>query len=255
MIISKSLVGYILKAASRDRILWSIALFLSAIIGLGFFVGEAAMIEKGNFSAVLSAGGMRIVSVLGVVLFITSYIRRAFENREVEFLLSGSISRTQYLLSHHLAFIILSLSVALMLAVSVFIVSGFHFNMGQLLWVSSMFVELSIVSVMSVFFAMVLRSPSASALGVLGFYALSRLIGQLLGIIAAGTAIEAGRGFSIIMKCMSVLIPRLDLMGQTAWLVYGVDNSVSYVFLFLQFFLFAGLVASASYIDLRNRQF
>ena len=57
------------------------------------------------------------------------------------------------------------------------------------------------------------------------------------------------------MLVVSIFVPRLDIMGQTSWLIYGVEGEVGFPFLFLQGAIFSGLIFGAAYIDLNRRQF
>ena len=103
---------------------------------------------------------------------------------------------------------------------------------------------------------MVLSSPVTSGMAVLGFYVLARLMGQLLGIVHSpafhfpGVDILNG-----LMQTVSVFVPRLDLMTQTSWVIYGADTVSDFAFILLQTAAFLALVLSATLIDLARRQF
>jgi len=58
--------------------------------------------------------------VVGIVLFCCFYMRRSFETKEVEFLLSRPLSRMTFLFSHAAAYIVLSLAVAAVVTLAVF---------------------------------------------------------------------------------------------------------------------------------------
>ena len=68
---------------------------------------------------------------------------------------------------------------------------------------------------------MVLSSAAGSALAALGFYALARMVGVLLSITSMPPANWFFAAIGSAMKLISITIPRLDMMGQTTWLVYG----------------------------------
>jgi hypothetical protein len=52
-----------------------------------------------------------------------------------------------------------------------------------------------------------------------------------------------------------MIIPRLDLMTQTSWILYGTNNGNEYIFILEQAFVFLFMVLLAALIDLRRRQF
>jgi hypothetical protein len=52
-----------------------------------------------------------------------------------------------------------------------------------------------------------------------------------------------------------MLMPRLDLMTQTSWLIYGPGDVIDYAFIVMQALVFIALVLIASIIDLVRREF
>lgn len=222
--ISAPLVKYVLTAARRDKIMLTLALMIVVCAALSLLMGAAAAVEQGQFSLVFGAGGLRFLGVLGIVLFVCFHMRRAFEHKEVEFLLSRPLSRMTFLCSHALAFILLAWLAAAAVALPLFL-AGTPDTGGLAVWSFSIAVEYAIMAAAALFFSMTLSSAAGAALATLGLYTLARLIGTLLGIAAAPSdnafLSVLGHGMEII----STVVPRLDLMGQTSWLVYGVEGS------------------------------
>jgi ABC-type transport system involved in multi-copper enzyme maturation permease subunit len=217
---------------------------------------------------------LRFLGVIGIVLFCCFYVRRSFESKEVEFLLSRPISRLCFLFSHAAAFSILSFLVALAITVTVSVL-GKPDMTGLALWGVSIAAEFAIMSVASLFFSMVLTSAAGSALATLGWYALSRMMGVLLGIMSLPPPNWVFSVMGNMMELISIVIPRLDMMGQTSWLVYGAEGAGSIAFLpeaggyaqammehlglsgFIgaQGIVFTGLLLAASAYDFMRRQF
>lgn len=218
--ISFPLVHYVLTAALRDRLMVTLALMIVLGASLSVFLGSSAVVEQQSFAVVFGSGGLRFLGVIGIVLFISFYMRRAFENKEVEFLLSRPISRMCFLFSHAAAFIVLAVAVALCVSASVVIV-GHPDAFGLLAWGGSLVAEYIIMAVAALFFSMVLSSASGSALACLGLYVLCRMIGSILGISGIATDDVLTLVLGKVMEVISVVIPRLDLIGQTGWLIYG----------------------------------
>jgi ABC-type transport system involved in multi-copper enzyme maturation permease subunit len=272
--ISGPLVGYILTAARRDKLMITLVLMVALGAALAIFLGAATVVEEAQFSLVFGAGGLRALGLVGLVLFVSFYMRRAFEHKEVEFLLSRPISRTAYLFSHATAFIVLALAVAVIVVLPMAI-SGAPQPMGLAIWGYSLAVEYAIMAVVSLFFSMVLSSAAGSALATLGVYVLARLIGTLLGI-AASTPDNVVLGFlGKGIELISIVVPRLDLMAQTSWLIYGVEgsNSIGLLehaggyaqamaaqlglagFVTVQGIVFIALLLAASLFDFARRRF
>ncbi len=249
------LVLHTLTAAVRDKMI--IALFLAVVLScsLSVFLGGVAVIEQDYFSIVFTAAGLRFSVVLGLVLFVVFYIRRSFDNKDVEFLLSRPISRVQFVASYIVAFIVLAVVMTLTQAGCLYAMAPHLFGAGHVLWVISVLAENVIMVSIALFFAMYLSSAATAALGCLAFYALARLIGQVLGVIDAGISLPGADFISALMNGISLVIPRLDLMAQSSWLVYGVTDPMDFGIVIAQGVIFSVFVFLAASIDLVRRQF
>ncbi len=254
--LSWTLVKYVMTAALRDRLMLVLALMVIVGGALSVFLGSSAVIEPDRFALVFAATGLRFAGAVGIILFIVFHIRRAFDSRDVEFLLSRPLSRTAFICSHALAFSLLALIVSGVVVVSIFAVSPHTAASGVILWAASLAAEFVIMANAALFFAMVLPSATAGALASIGLYVLARLMGELLGIVYTGSYSYGYRYLALSMKIVSLIIPRLDLMGQSSWLVYGTHSSaVGIGYILAQGIVYSLLLASAALIDLVRRQF
>lgn len=272
--ISLPLVRFVLTAAFRDKLIITLLLMMLVGGGVSVFLGTSGITEQESFALVFGAAGLRFLSVIGIVLFVSFYMRRSFDTKEVEFLLSRPISRMTFLFSHALAFKILAVLVSAVLLLCVYVL-GHPNMMGFIVWGISIVVENVIMAMAALFFSMVLSSAAGSALAALGFYVLCRLIGMLLGIAAQPAEHSIFVVLNNLMDVISVIVPRLDMMGQTSWLVYGVDGAgslslmskaTSYAqamvdtlgvsgFVLAQGFFFTALLLAAAAFDFIRREF
>lgn len=250
-----TLTRYAFTAALRDRVILSFLALIIVSICLSLFMGSAATIEKEQFSVVFSASGLRLVGVLSVALFVVFYVRHAFENKDVDFLLSRPISRPAFILAHSIAFSSLAFIMGLCVLGSVVLSVPHIVQYGHFLWGLSVTVEFIIIANVALFFSMVLPSATMSAISVAGFYVFSRLIGQVLGILDFGTGVPFENIMNVIVQVISIFVPRLDLIGQTSWLIYGANDGVGLGFILLQGIFYSGLLLLAAMIDLVRRQF
>lgn len=253
--ISGPLIRYVLMAAVRDRLILSLLLVIVLGSCLSIFLGSAAVVESRQFALVYTAGGLRFTGIFGLVLFVVFHIRRSFENKDVEFLLSRPISRTSFILSHAAAFSILAVALSLAITFIVLVFSGGKIGVGHELWIFSLIMEYLIIVNSALFFSMVVPTASGSALAVLGLYVLAHLIGDLLGD-ARTFQTPASVILDPVMNVVSMVVPRLDLMAQTTWLVYpDGGHNVGFSFILAQGVFYCGLLICAALIDLRRRQF
>lgn len=258
---SSILVKYILMAAIRDKLLWGIAAMSILTVCLSIFSGSAAILEQNQFILSYMAGGLRVIALLGLTLFTIFFVRRSFDARDVEFLLTRPISKASFVFSHVAAFSLLTLASGVFISAIVSVLA-LHYDVHSsfLLWCFGVTFELMIAVNVAFFFSMVLSSPVSAGMATFGFYILARLMGQLLAILHKTPHPETLHdyimtGLSYGAGLISVIIPRLDLLAQTSWLIYGGSHFSDWIFVVVQGFVFLSLVSVATWVDLRRRQF
>jgi len=249
------LFRYILMAARRDRFFIALIGFLIGTICLSIFFGASAITEQDRFARTFAAFGFRIFGVISLTLFIVSYIRRSFENRDIDYLLSRPIGRIRFVLSHAAGFSCLALVAALLLGGTTVALEIGVMHEGVWLWWLSIAVEFIIMANVAMFFSFVIGSTTACMGATFAFYILSRLMGEILGIMNKGAHSTVMKLLSQLMEFISIFIPRLDLMGQTKWLLYGTPAEISFGFVFAQAGVFLFLIITATIMDLHRRQF
>lgn len=249
------LVKYVLMAALRDRLILSMLIIFFLGSSLALFLGDAAVIEKDQFTVIFAASGLRLTSVFGLVLFVVFFIRRSFEGKDIEFLLSRPVGRLKIIFSYAFSFSLLALMMGMSVGLCVYAVAPHLFAQGHVLWILSIIVEGIIMVNVALFFAMYISSSASAAMVTSGFYILARMMGQLLGITDS-SLVDSGGIYSMALQLVSVIIPRLDLMGQSSWLIYGVQNSeIGIVYIIGQGLVFTSLVLAAASMDFIRRQF
>ena len=247
------LVRYVLMAALRDKLILSMFVVLVLSSSLSLFLASSVITEKDQFTLVFTASSLRLVSVLGLVVFVTFFVRRSFDGKDIEFLLSRPISRLNIVFSYVFSFSIMAVCVSLALTLALYAVAPHLFGMGHVFWLLSIIVENIAMVTVAFFFAMQISSAATSVMATLGVYVLGRLMGQLLGIIDSALVDSSGI-YAVTLQVVSVITPRLDLLGQSSWLLYGYEGNY-FVFALFQVMFFIFLVISAAYLDFSRRQF
>ncbi len=249
------LFRYIMMAALRDRLILSIVGLMLVVVSLSIFFGATVITEQDQFVRSFAAFGVRLFGVVVLVLFVVTYIRRSFEGRDVDYLLSRPIGRIRFILTHAAGFSFLAFLAAGFLGGVVAFLQMHNINAGLLSWWLSIGLEFIIMANVAMFFAFVMTSQTVCLIMVFAFYLLSRLIGEILGILQKGGQTGVMSLLSKIMEMISIFIPRLDLMGQTKWLLYGVPETLSLPFIMGQGIVFLLVVIGASVLDMHRRQF
>jgi hypothetical protein len=253
--LSLPLWRYVLTAVLRDRVIQLMIVLMLLGLSAALFLGNTAIVEKKVFTIAMAATILRILSVLGLVTFISFFVRRAFESREIDYLLATPLTRHKLLFSFAAAFVSVAFILAAIMSAILFVLE--QYNIGWLIWSLSVFVELGITAMIALFFSIALKSATVSVLSSLGYYSLARMLGAMIGILT--TKFEAQvyvyRTVDYIVKLIATITPRFDLLSQGAWLVYGNAAGVSLWMLPVQFVVFCALFFFAAAFDLRRSQF
>lgn len=255
----KSILKYILLSGTRDKLY--LGLFISLIIAfsLSIFLGSTAMVEQQQMTTAYISGLSRGVLVIGTILFVCLNMNRAFENKEVEFILSKAISREQFILSYLIGFFVSILMILIPLIVAIFFVTKSD-KFGLLMWSLSLLSELMIVICFSLLASLILKNSFSSILASLGFYIISRLMGMFVMAInlpkSVSTNIELStQSFSTILKFLSAIFPRLDLFGQSDWLTYGISDFWNLQVILVQSLIYIPLMIFMAFHDFKKKQF
>lgn len=252
---SLPLVLYVLMGALRDKLILSMLVVFAVTSSLAIFMGSSATVEKEQFTLIFAASALRLVGVLGLVMFCIFFVRRSFDSKDIEFLLSRPVGRVRFVLSYALAFTVLAVVMTCAMGVTLYAVGPHLFGRGHALWLLSIGIENIIMINMAFFFAMYISSAATASMAVLGFYVLGRMMGQLLGIVDS-PLIDNDGVIAMALQLVSIITPRLDLIGQTSWLLYGLENNTyGFIYATIQGGVYVLLILAATSLDFLRRQF
>lgn len=252
----KSILKYILLSGVRDRLY--IGLFITLIISfsLSIFLGSTALVEQQQSTSAYIAGSSRAILAMGIILFVCLNINRAFENKEVEFIISKSISREKFILGYLLGFFIATLLIFIPLNAAILIVTNAN-PFGLLMWSSTLLAELMILISFSLLASLILKNSFSAIITSFAFYIISRLMGMFVLAIKLPQNIEQAKydfiGFSL--KILSAIFPRLDLFAQSKWINYGISDFGNLKLIAIQVLIYIPLMIFMSFHDFKKKQF
>lgn len=256
----KSILKYILLSGTRDRLYLGLFISLIVTFSLSIFLGSTALVEEQQMTTVYIGGLSRAVLVVGTILFVCLNINRAFENKEVEFILSKAISREQFILSYLAGFFIAVLLIIIPLVIAMLIVTQAN-KFGLLIWSLSLLSELMIMISFALLASLILKNSFSSIMATLGFYIISRLMGMFVMAINLPAKVTSetfelsSRSFGLALKLLSVVFPRLDLFGQSEWLNYGVTDFSNLKIILFQSLIYIPLMIFMAFHDFKKKQF
>jgi hypothetical protein len=246
-----SILKYILLTAIRDRLYVGLFIILLAAFGISSVLGSAALIEQAQTTIAYVAGSSR------TILFVCFYVRKTFENREVEFVLSKSISRHSFIFAYLSGFTLVALLVIIPLATLLFFMEAN--TLGLFYWTLSLVLESLIIITFSLLSALILKSSVSAVMASLGFYIISRMMGFFVLTVKIPQSLSdfatLDRILNSVLKIISVVFPRLDLYGKSEWLIYGAVNLTDIYIILAQSFIYIPLMIFMAFYDFNRKQF
>ena len=252
----KSILKYVILTAIRDWLFVGLFISLTIAFGISSLLGSIALVERAETSLVYIAGSSRMIFVIGIILFVCFYIRKSFENKEVDFILSKSISRNKIILSYLLGFTLIASIILVPIAI---ILLFSHINkIGLLYWLISIIFEISIIINFAILTSLILKSAISSILASLGFYIISRMMAFFVLTVQIPKSLSNINDFNsfleLILKILSIVFPRIDLFTKSDWLIYGVANAHMTTIL-IQSLIYIPLLIFMSFYDFNKKQF
>lgn len=244
---------FVLLTALRDRLFAGLFTLVAAGFALAIYLGDAALVEKGQTTVVYAGGAARTVLILGLIVFQAFHIQRLYETREIEAVLSRAISRDKFIFAYWAGFAVVAILLAAPIIVLVML---FQWSFeGAVWWALSLIFECFIVIAFAVFAGITLEKAVPAVFATVGFYILARLMSFFLAISASTPASGVNAIAVPLSEFIALLPPRLDLFAQTRWLVYGPGAVDSLWVLIFQTALYVPLLLLAAMFDLRRKRF
>lgn len=256
-------IRYIFLTAIRDWLFIGLSIGILLAVGIAFFLGGTALVEQGHMVIVYTSGAARVILSIGLIVFVCFHVRRSFDNREVEVILTRPISRSAFVFSYWAGFAMLAILVTVPLSILMFLILDVNF-MGLLFWTLSLIFEVILVIAFALACSLILQSAVSAVMVSFAFYFISRMMGFFVAIIDKPAVIrELSWGWVMenILTVSSIVLPRLDLFGKSKWLVYGIKSEVNIWFwdflpvFFAQTMIFIPLLLFMAIYDFKRRQF
>lgn len=259
----RSIIRYTLLTAIRDWLYLGILLLASCSIFLSIFLGSTALSEQGFMSTAYIGGSCRMIVVVGLILFVCFHVRRSFENKEVELILTRPISRVKFVLAYFTGFAILAFTMVLPLGLLMLAMQKIGMiwasPLGIFFWSASFYMECLIVMAFAFFAALMLTSAVSSVLATFAFYFLSRIFGFFLISMQNPASLMRGSKFGMvteqILNVIGIFIPRLDMFSKSDWLTYGVQDYNLFVLFYASTLIYLPFLLMMALLDFVRKQF
>lgn len=242
-----------LLEAARSRLAWLIGAVLLASLAIAGFLQQVAVIEAREIQVAIIAALLRACAVFFVVLFVVMSVVREANDKFFELVLSQSMPRSSYLFGKFVGVAAAGAAIALVLSVPVALFAPIA---RVPVWTLSLFGELLIMAAVSLFCVLTFTNVVTALSAAAGFYLLARSIAafQIIAATTEQTVALAPRVADWFFQGVALVMPRLDLMTQTGWLLDAVPNAWALAGVLAQTVIYVVLILGAALFDLYRRE-
>lgn len=241
--------------AVRNRVLWLVAVIACGGIGLAQFLNQVAITESIQIQTALLAALMRVAAVFIVATFVVTSMVREANDKVADLLLAQPVPRSSYFLGKFAGYAGTSLVLAVAFALPLFM---FAPAISVLIWMGSLMLELLIVTSVSLFCVITLTQVLSAFAATAAFYLLSRSMAAMQMI--AGAALTDNPSFADaainrIVNGIAILLPSLDRMSMTDWLIAPPPGIGDILQMAGQSLVYVALIVAAAMFDLYRRNY
>jgi hypothetical protein len=247
-----ALARCVLLEARRGGLPWLAFASIATGVALAAFVSQVALTESLALQAALTAALLRACAAFLIAAQVTASTLREIQDKGLELMLSLPLSRGTQYLGRLAGFVACGavLALAFALPLTLWAAPG-----AVALWGVSLAFETALVAAAALFFAMTLGQFVPAIAATAGLYLLARSIGAIQAI-AGGPLADASapaRFAQHAVDVVALLLPRLDAMTRTAWLLYEPPAPGAYAAALASAVLYTVLLAAAGLFDFCRR--
>jgi hypothetical protein len=246
------LARLVLLEARRSGLPWLVAGGLPAALGLAAFLSQVAVTEGHALQLAVLAALLRAGAVFLVAGQVAASTMREMNDKGLELSLSFPLARSTQYVGRLAGFVTLGALLAVASALPLLL---FAPPAAVAQWGLSLACEVALVAAAALFFSMTLAQVVPAIAATAGLYLLARSMAAIQAI-AAGPLVEASLPSRIAHAAVdgvALLLPRLDLVTRTEWLVYGTADASTVGRAVGGMALYALLVVAAGLFDFHRR--
>jgi hypothetical protein len=246
------LARLVLLEARRGGLPWLALGCIAVGLALAAFLSQVAVTESLSLQAALVAAVLRAGAVFLIAAQVAGSTLREINDKVLELMLSLPLSRLTQYLGRLAGFAACSLALAALFSLPLLLWAP---PAAVALWGVSLALECTLVAAATLFFAATLAQLVPAIATVAGLYLLGRSMAAIQAI-AADPLAEASLAHSIArwgVDAAAFLLPRLDAVTRTEWLLYGLPGPGDYLSALGGLAVYLALLAAAGLFDFYRR--
>ena len=242
----------ILLEARRGGLPWLAAAVIVAGLGLAAFLSQVAVTESFALQAAILAALLRACAVFLVAAQVASSVLREINDKGLELMLSLPLSRSTQYLGRLAGFAACGAALSLAFAL---VLLPWASPGAVALWGLSLACETALVAAAALFFAMTLAQLVPAIGATIGLYLLARAMAAIQAM-ASGPLADSpltSRIARFSVDAIALLLPRLDSVTRTEWLLYGPPSAEAWASAVGGLVLYGLLLVAAGLFDFHRR--
>ena len=243
-----------LLEARRGALPWLVIAALALGLALAGFLSQVALTESRALQLAVFASLARACAVFFLAAHVASSVAREMNDKGLELMLSLPLARSRQYLGRLAGFAVCGALLAAAFSVPLLIWAP---AATVALWALSLAFECGLVAAAALFFTISLGQLVAGLSATAGLYLLSRSIASIQAIAATPLA-ETSAAHGIArwgVEAVALLVPRLDSVSRTEWLLYGAPSTAAYAQALGGLVLYIALLAAAGLFDFQRESF
>lgn len=247
-----TLTRLVLLEARRGGLPWLAlgSILLSGVLAI--FLSQVALTESVSLQIAIVAAVLRACAAFLIAAHVAATTVREINDKGLEMMLALPLSRSRQYLGRLAGFA----------ACASFVAAGFALPLAVwapaasvLAWGASLAVETALIAAIALFFSMTLAQLVPALAATAGLYVLARTMPTIrlisAGPLAEDSPVQAAARW--IVDGLALLLPPLDTMTRTEWLVYGPPSERAYALALAGAVVYGILIAAAGLFDFHRR--
>jgi hypothetical protein len=251
---SANLARLVLIEARRGALPWLAIAGVLVGLALAAFLSQVALTESRALQLALVAALGRACAVFLIAAHVATSLLREMNDKGLELMLSLPLPRSTQYLGRLAGFAACGAALAAVFAAPLL---AWATPAAVALWAVSLALECAVLAAAALFFALSLGQLVAALAATAGLYLLARSIAGIQAIAASPVA-EESVTHQIArwgVEGVALLLPRLDAVTRTDWLVYGAPEPRAYLQGLAGLLIYGALLTAAGLFDFQRESF
>lgn len=251
---SANLTQLVLLEARRGALPWLAAGGVLACLLVAAFVSQVALTESRALQLALVAALGRACAVFLIAAHVATSVARELNDKGFELMLSLPLPRSRQYLERLAGFAACGAALAAVFAAPLLLWAPPY---AVALWAASLALECALVGAAALFFAVSLGQLIAALAATAGLYLLARSVAAFQAI-SSGPLADASLAHAIArwgVEGVALLLPRLDAVTRTEWLLYAAPEPRVYLTALAGLVVYGALVTAAGLFDFQRESF